>query len=402
MFAPDFVINEGGRYTPHGEVARALFPTGNERSVASDPGLWQPYYDPETRIPCVTVNTGRTKFNPASGDYEPVYEQIPIRELRDLGVDLPVQNASPLEKQQWILLDKLIVPVARQRLRAWADLSAASPYGGFDGMAHTILEHQTTNDPGEALVDMDGLSEGRNSRRTYQLEGMPLPITHANFSYNKRELTISRNRGTPLNVRDAEAALRRVMEKVEQTLIGTATGMVYGDATNYTAARGSKVYGYTNYPDRATGTLTTPTGSNPDATVDDVLEMRDALYDNFFYGPFMLYTSKNWDRYLDNDYVKGTAASGLASPGTTLRDRLKRIEGIQDVRRLDFFTGAAYQMILVQMTNEVAQAVNGMDVTAIQWETVGGMQVHFKWMCIMAPRILSDQNQNCGLAHFTT
>lgn len=398
MFAQDFVINEGGRLTGNGEVGRVLFPTGGDRTVASDPGLWQPYIDPVSRIPCVTVNTGRAgKWNPVTNEYDPDYEQVAIRDLRDAGIDLPVNNASPLEKQQWILLDKLIVPVARQRLRAWADLSAASPYGGFDGMAHTILEHQTTNDPGEALVDMDGLSEGRNARRVWQTEGMPLPITHASFSYNKRELAVANNKGRRLQTQDAEAALRRVMEKIESTLIGTATGMIYGDTTDYTSARGSRVWGYTNYPDRATGTLTTPTGSNPEATVDDVLEMRDALYDNFYYGPYVLYTSKNWDRWLDNDYAR----LGGNNANQTLRGRIKAIDGIQDVRRLDFFTGTAYQMVLVQMTPDVAQAVNGMDITAIQWETVGGMQVHFKWMAIQAPRIFSDQSNNCGVAHFT-
>lgn len=402
MIMQDFVVNEGGRLTGFGEFGRSVFPTDGVRTVASDPGLWQPYIDPDTRVPCVTINSGRQIWNAKTGEYEPEEIQIPIRELRDLGVELPVQNASPLEKDQWIKLDNLIVPIARQKLRAWADLSAASPYGGFDGMAHPILEHQTVNDPGEALEDMDGLSEGRNARRIWQLEGMPLPIKHVSFSYNKREMAIANNRGRRIETQDAEAALRRLMEKIEGQVIGNQTGMIYGDATNYTSARGSRIWGYSNYPDRATGTLTTPTGSNPQATVDDVLEMRDALYDNGFDGPYILYVSKNWDRYLDNDYAFTNGSNYAVNPSRTLRSRLKEIDQIQDVRRLSQFTGAAYQMLLVQMTSEVAQAVNGMDITAIQWQTVGGLQVHYKWMCIMAPRILSDQNGQCGVAHFTT
>ena len=390
MFTKDFVLNGRGV----GELGSRIFPTGGERV---DIGMWRPFVDHETRQECVLINSGEDKYNPVTQEYEPQLVTVPIRELREQGIEMPVHNATALEYRQWAMLDKLVIPIARQKLRAWSDLAAVSPYS-VDGWAKSILEHQTTNDPGEAQVDMDGLSEGRNSRRTYQLEGIPLPITHTSFSYNKRELMQGRAQGTPINVRDAEAALRRLMEKVESTLIGSATGLTYGDVTNYTSSISGKIYGYTNYPNRNTVTLTTPLGTNPQATVDDVLEMRDALYNDGFEGPFMLYTSRNWDRYLDNDYMFSTG-TGVANPTRTLRSRIKEIDGIQDVRRLSWFTGTPYQMILVQMTSEVAQAVNGMDINAIQWETQGGLQVHFKWMCIYAPRLFSDLNGNCGICH---
>jgi uncharacterized protein DUF6260 len=397
VYTQDFILNGVG----HGALGELISPVGGSRF---DPGMHRPYFDRETRWPCVTINTGRDKWNPKSGRYDPVFEQVAIKDLQEAGIYTPAFNAATLEKQQWIQLDKTIITAARQRLRAWGDLSAASPYGGFDGMQKTLLEHQTTNDPGEALVDMDGLSEGRNDQRTYQLEGVPLPITHSSFRYNKRELEISRSSGVPLNVRDAEAAARRVAEKIEQTLIGIAAGMDFGGTVGTGAldySRAGKVYGYTTYPDRATGSLTTPLGTNPEATVDDVLEMRDALYDNGFYGPFMLYTSKNWDRYMDNDYQRLVAAGNSVGGTMTLRDRIRRIEGVQDVRRLDFFTGTAFQLVLVQMTQEVAQAVTGMEIVTIQWETQGGMQLHFKCMTIAVPRIFSDSSGNCGIAHFT-
>lgn len=389
MFTQDFILNAQGQWSGHGDVGSVIQPQGGNRF---DPGMHRPYFDRDSGLPCVTINTGRSKYNAKTGFDEPIYEQVAIRDLQNSGIHSPVFNATSLEKQQWIKLDSMIIAATRQRLRAWGDLSAASPYGGFNGMQKTILEHQTTNDPGEALVDMDGLSEGRADKRKYQLEGVPLPITHSNFYYNKRELEISRGQNLPLNVRDAEAAGRRVAEKLENTVIGMVAGMDYGDSTDY--SRASKVYGYTTYPDRATTVVTTPLGTNPEATVVDVLEMREALYDNGFYGPFMLYHSKDWDLYLDNDYAR----LGGNNASQTLRDRLRRIEGIQDVRRLDFFT-TPYQLLLVEMSSNVAQAVNGMDITTLQWETMGGMRLHFKVMCIQVPRIFSDINGNCGICH---
>jgi hypothetical protein len=75
------------------------------------------------------------------------------------------------------------------------------------------------------------------------------------------------------------------------------------------------------------------------------------------------------------------------------------IEGIQDVKTLDYLTD--YEAILVQMTADVARMVIGMDITTVQWETKGGMQVNFKVMAIIVPQLRADFNANCGIIHGT-
>jgi hypothetical protein len=177
--------------------------------------------------------------------------------------------------------------------------------------------------------------------------------------------------------------------------------------------RASTVYGLINFPARLVkSNLNVPTGSNAASTLSDVLAMRQSLINNKFYGPFMAYHSNDWDTYLDNDYI----LTGGNVATQTLRDRLRAIEGIQDVRRLDFLFGSqpssttgpgtqvdaslvAYTMILVQMTPDVVQAVNGMDITTLQWESVGGMRLNFKVMAIQVPRLRADQYGNCGIMH---
>ncbi len=379
----DFVINGQG----YGPVAEQL------AGCRFDPGLLRPYKD-RNGVPCATVNTGRR-----DGKGEPIFEKHTIASLINNGVTSPVFNATSLRKLEWELLDTVVIKSARQRLRAWTDLAASSTFGGFNGMAKTILEHETMSDPGEAVVDMDGLSEGRNDSPKFQLEGLPLPITHSDFFFSARRLAASRNSGTPLDTTMAEAAGRRVAEMVEQTLIGVETGITYGGGTSApTYGRASTVYGYTNHPARNTKTdLTTPTGTNPEAVMQDILEMRDLLYADKFYGPFMLYHSTGYDAYLDNDYFR----SGGTSVLQTLRQRIQSIDGISGVRRLDYLT-SGYQLILVQMTSDVARAVNGMDITTVQWETKGGMQLNFKVMAIMVPQLRADFNGNMGLVHGTT
>lgn len=379
----DFILNGQG----HGDVGEAL------AGLRYDPGLMRPYID-ESGIKCVTVNTGRRRRDEKTGRYVPVYEKVPIRQLMAQDVYSPVFNATALRKDEWVHLDNRVIMAARKRLRAWSDLMAASPYGGFDGMSSTVLEYETVTDPGEALVDMDGLADGRNDSPKFQLEGLPLPITHSGFYMSSRKLAISRKGNTPLNTVMAEAAGRRVAETVEKTLIGTVTGMTFGNASLY--GRTPTVYGYTNFPARITkSNMTAPTGSNGTTVLGDWLALRDLLYAAGFYGPFMVYTSNDWDKYLDNLFSTTEPSAG------TLRSRLKQIDGIQDIRRLDYLTNA-YTVLMVQMTSEVAEAVNGMDIITIQWESQGGMRLNFKVMAIWVPKLTADVNGNCGIAHGTT
>ncbi len=79
----------------------------------------------------------------------------------------------------------------------------------------------------------------------------------------------------------------------------------------------------------------------------------------------------------------------------TLRERLKRIEGIVDVKPADFLTGT--NLILVQQTADVARMVVGMDITTVQWESHGGMQLNFKVMAIMVPQLRSDFTGQTGI-----
>lgn len=381
-----------------------------------DPGLMQPYFNRRGQR-AVTINTGRMLYNNQKDVYTPERKEVLISNLMQQGIYSPVFNATSLRKEEWIQLDQVVLRAARQRLRAWADLAAANSYGGFNAMAKETLEHETMSDPGEALVDMDGLTEGRTDTPLFRLQGTPLPITHSDFYFSSRKLAQSRNTGTPLDTVQGEAAGRRVAEMIEKTLIGTVTGFRadegpyasgYGYGTGGAAGaagtRYNMVYGYTNYPDRLTKTdLTTPTGSNPSATVADVIAMRQQLIDGRFYGPFMLYHSTDWDEYMDQDYF-ALATTGMAAPTQTLRERLKKIDGIQDVRRLDFLPSSSnpFTLIMVQMTADVAQAINGMDITTVQWESVGGMRLNFKVMCIQVPRLRSDFYGRCGILHATT
>lgn len=384
----DFIVNGRGE----GPVGGVL------QGCHYDQGLLRPYLN-ENGEKCITLNTGKTKLND-KGREVPVYESVLVSDFIANGGHSPVLNAMTLRKDEWKRMDNAVLKATRQRLRAWSDLAAAETYGGFDGMASMILEHETMSDPGEAFVDMDTLTETRNDTPKFQLEGLPLPITHAGFWFSSRRLAVSRNGGKPLDTTLIESCTRRVTEMVERTTIGVTTGLAYGDSAQY--SRTSQVYGYLNMPTRITkNDLTAPTGSNPEVTVNEVLTMRDLMYAAGFYGPFMIYTSTDWDKYLDNDYAR----LGGNNASMTLRDRLRKIDDVKDVKRLDFLTAAnsyAFTMVMVQMTGDVARAVNGMNMSVVQWESNGGARLNFKVMCIWVPQLRADINGNCGILHART
>lgn len=300
-------------------------------------------------------------------------------------VAVPTQNANAtLRKDAWKILDDAVVKAARPRLRAVADLRGRGlQFTIANGIRKTVLETETQSDITPATISMDGLRQGEADRPEFGLNFLPLPIIHKDFHYSARQLAVSQDGGSPLDTTTAELAARRVAEEAERLLLGVASSFAYGGGT---------IFGYTNFPSRLTRTISDPTvtGYVPRDTLLDVLAMRQQACDAHHFGPYVLYVAKAWDEFMDDDFstLKGD---------NTLRERLERIENIEDVRTLDFLTN--FDMVLVQMTTDVARMVVGMDITTVQWETMGGLQQNFKVMAILVPQLRADHNSNTGIVH---
>lgn len=384
-------------------------------------GLRKPYLDKFGR-PSVDIFTGKTTLN--KGVQCPVKQKVLIRDVVNegmIGANI-LRNATAMPKESWIAFDQVALRAARWSLRAYADLANANTYGGFDGWSATMLEHETMTDPGEAIVDMSGVTQGRNDAPQYQLQGLPLPVTHCDFWCDSRSAAAMRRAGRPFDATMGEAACRRVAESVERVTIGVDTGLTYGGNSTQVGGygRASSVYGFINFPNRListagykpTGNGRSGTGWSPLDTVDDVLAIRNLLYAQKFKGPFIIYHSTDWDQYLDRDYQVFTVSGSNYGGQMTLRERLKKIENISDVRRLDFLpatamaandpgrvqTGFPFRFLFVQQTPDVARAVNGLDMTVLQWEEMAGLLQMFKCMAIQVPQLRCDAYGNCGLA----
>lgn len=298
-------------------------------------------------------------------------------------VNLVTNAPATLRKDDWIELDRAIIKAAKPRLNVVADLRKAGLQLTLNnGMGKTVLEHEAQSDIGAATISMDGIRQGENDRPQFDLRSLPLPIIHKDFAFSARQVMVSRNSGSPLDVTTAELAARRVAEEVEKLALGISSTYSYGGGT---------VYGFLNFPQRLTKTLTAPTGSNANVTVTEVLDMRKKSMDNNYFGPWILYYSPAWAPYIDGDYDTANRTAA------TLRERLMKIDGITQIKMADYLTGTT--LLLIQQTSDVARIVVGMDITTVQWESKGGMQLNFKVMTIMVPQLRSDYGSQTGIVH---
>jgi hypothetical protein len=310
--------------------------------------------------------------------------------------EYPINNNATLRRDEWKQLDDAILMASRQRLGGVEDLITSNlTFNLGNAMGTTMLEWHDVDDNGEAEITMDGITRAKNSQPNFQHNFLPIPIIHYDYEINARLLEASRNLGNPLDTIGAERAARRVMEKLENMLF-TNTTYSFGekDSRNQNA-----IYSYVNHPDRnivALGTnwdeldYDSATSSGGEIIVNKVIDMKQTSINARHYGPWKLYIPTNYETILDKDYDKTT-------PGTTIRERILKIDGISGIKVVD--TLAADNVLLVQMTSDVVRLVRGMGLQNVQWNVEGGMKTNFKVMTIQVVQIRSDQNGYSGIVH---
>lgn len=294
-------------------------------------------------------------------------------------------NNATLRYDEWRTLDQKVIKIAEQRLVGFEDLrrnGLTMPLG--NAMGTTVLTWNEMSDAMEATISMDPVRRGKNDRPDFGTNHIPIPVIHADYQISERVLIESRNKGTGLDTLSAERAARRVSEKMEDMLFGENSILTYGGGTIQT---------YFSHPDRniiSLGNAWDDTSKTPDQIIADVLAMKQASLNDKYYGPWMLYIPTGYDTVMDDDY-KSTSA-GMSQ---TIRERILKINGIQDVKVVDRMP--ANKVLLVTMQSDVVDLIDGMPIQNVQWDTEGGFIHNFKVMAIQVPRVKSDYNGASGI-----
>lgn len=340
----------------HGSVASRFLANGG------DPNAFRPYVDKQGRSRILVRN--------ASGKIEGV---------------LASNADATLRHEEWLSIDQTVLQVARERLKAVEDLRSRGLVHNIpQGLGKTVLFTEKSSDTNDAVLSMDGLRESQNDRQVFEDDFLPLPIAHKDFHFSSRQLLTSRNSGESLDTSMVAESTRKVAEMAEKLLIGSETFGSFGGGT---------ISGYTNFSSALTESLSTPTGAATDGAnlLADILSMRQSSMDANYFGPWMVYNSPAWDQFIDNDFK--------ANSDKSIRQRIREVEGIEDVKTLDFMSN--FDLIMVQMTSNVVREVVALDIQALQWETKGGMQINFKVMAILVPQLRADYNGNTGIVYGT-
>lgn len=294
-------------------------------------------------------------------------------------------NNATLRYDEWRLLDQAVVKIAEQRLVGFDDLRRhllVTPLS--NAMGTTVVTWDEMSDAHEALVSMDPVRKGKNDRVAFNSNHIPIPVVHADYQLSERVLQESRSRGNGLDTLNAERAARKVAEKLEDMLFGSSTILTYG---------GGSIYTYLTHPDINTLSLAgswDDTSGPAEAIIADVLAMKQALINDKFYGPYILYIPTAYETVLDEDY-KSTSA-GMSQ---TIRQRILQIASIESVVVVDRLP--ANTVLMVCMQKDVVDLIDGMPMQNVQWDSEGGFIHNYKVMAIQVPRIKSDYDGRCGV-----
>ncbi len=289
---------------------------------------------------------------------------------------------SPLSDRAQILVDKAVVNVGLERLTIAADIMAAGlTFPLTDPLSVTQIEWERVGRAGFAQRTMSPSARGENQLPDRDVARLPVYLTTDDFSLGIRTLKMSQRVGQPLDTTLIQQATRNVNEAIEDSVINGVDFKVAG----------MPVYGLLTAPGANTHTIAvswhTATGDQIRA---DIMAMVALSRAQKKYGPFNIYVNSNVMDALTKDYKANGNQSIIA--------RLREIEAggrPVEIKGADLVPDK--KVIMVQMTSDVIEIVDGLRPTTFPWTSIDGFTLYWLVMAIMIPRVRTDFNGSSGI-----
>ena len=288
-----------------------------------------------------------------------------------------------LSHEDYIKWDTKMVDVARRRLNVVQDFAT---YGLVDNnydLGDIVAKYEKLSNMTSANISMDGVTAPERDRLVFTEAGVPIPIFHKGFQLNERQILASQRKpGQNLPTTQLTTTTRLVAEQVDN-MFWNGVPSIVEDST--------QVYGFTNHPNRITKTAsaTWNTTGTPIADVEDMLRL--AYADNFF-GPFVLYVSKDRWSTIQGDY---SSEKG----DRTYKERIEAFSDIESVRPGDGLADGT--CVLVQMTEENVELKVAQDFVNFEQPQTNVMQHDFAVMAAMAVCLKATSENKLGVVHTT-
>lgn len=331
------------------------------------------------------VTNARALFGSASGRWATSMLKAAAFAGKALNAQV-LRTLDTLRHDEWKYFDEALIEEAVIRLVGVADLIGAGLVRNVpNALGKTVFGYEKITDMDEATISLDGLGRSANDKQEFDLNQLPLPITHKDFFLNLRNLIASRERGESIDTTQARTAGRVVAERLEKMLF--QGGPKFG---------GLSIPGYTTHPDR----VTTGFGTNGDwgqaaktgeNMLADLQTMIAGLHAVRMFGPYWVYVPTDAGVKLAGDFKSNSDKS--------IMQRLSEVPGIKGIRVADQLPSS--NVLLVQATMDTAAWVNGENLQTVQWDEAGGFILNFKAFAIGVPLIRSDADGRCGVYHMT-
>lgn len=304
--------------------------------------------------------------------------------LRANGHTQAMRTNDLLRKDEWELLDQTLVGIARQRLNGINDLRNAGLTVSLGGLGVLFSEYEKLGDMSAADVDFAAVTDGEKDGVTFELTQVPIPIVSKSFTINIRRLLASQQSnisGPRIDATTATVAAGKVTEQLEELLFNGFSGGTLS---------GSALYGYSTEPNINTASGSDfGTATNVESSLINGLAALDG--DNYFLPNKVVYVPTTQFAELRAFHTDGSGDSVLG--------RALRINGILDIRPGDRLTaGTAY---MVSFQQDVVDLAIGQEMTVVEWEEKGGLQMEFKVMAALAARVKSDDTGGSGVTSIT-
>jgi hypothetical protein len=295
-----------------------------------------------------------------------------------------IRAAAPLPRLTEDVLDGTVVKVGRQRLALVDDLiNAGLVYRLDNWMSVPSLTYRQTSNGGYARRTMMPDSRGERTVLDLDYESIPIFCTWEDFSFEIREILAAERVGAPLDTAILEQCVRNVNEAIEDQAINGATtvdGAVL--KINGLTAPGAltspvNTYAYTG------GEAWSAVGHTGDEILADIQSGIDVLVADNYYGPYNL--------YIPRGYASKMALDFKANGDLTIRERVLELSEIANIRVLDYLP--ADRTLLVQMTSDVVDVIQGQSPTVVSWTDGPGWN---RFWCVMACTIVRWKANKSG------
>ncbi len=290
-----------------------------------------------------------------------------------------------LKKDDWILLTSRMIKEYQKNTVLINDLRSAGLTSSLGGLGTIIAEWQREGDITEAVIDMDARTEAQKDRPEYDLQGVPVPITHKSYHVHTRHELASRRGGADMarSVRSGILASIKVAQSNEQMLLNGVPGL---------KVQNNEVFGYRTHPDRIQGTLSANWAvAGGDAIIADALSITGTFRSDLIEGQLTFYVAEDIWTNLQNDYSANKGSN-------TIYDRLQQIAQIATIKPARYLAdGEVIAITLDAMTVNLGIA---QDTSNVQWNDISLFETEYKVFNALVPMLLPTMAGRLGVAHF--